>query len=49
MRANACPELAEEGVVCYVGEGQAGEQGFDDNDDGGDDDEVKRHRPVWIG
>ena len=38
MRANACPELAEEGVVCYVGEGQAGEQGFDDNDDGGDDD-----------
>ena len=37
MRANACPELAEEGVVCYVGEGQAGEQGFDDND-GGDDD-----------
>ena len=38
MRANACPELAEEGVVCYVREGQAGEQGFDDNDEGGDDD-----------
>ena len=39
IRANAGPELAEEGVVCYVGEGQAGEQGFDDNDggDGGDD------------
>ena len=37
MRANACPELAEEGVVCYVGEGQAGEHGFDDNDGGGDD------------
>ena len=35
MRANACPELAEEGVVCYVREGEAGEQGSDDNDDGG--------------
>ena len=38
MRANACPELAEEGVVCYVREGEAGEQGSDDNDDGVDDD-----------